>query len=202
MTTFFRYGTQEMDFLSGADPAMGTLIARHGKLRRKVTPDLFTALAESIIGQQISTAAAATVNNRLATLCQSITPESIANARAAHIQQCGMTHRKAGYLIRAAEAFLAGDIDPQELRQLSDAEVITRLTRLAGVGRWTAEMLLLHALQRPDVFSYDDLVIRRSLMLLHGLKHLDKSTFELYRRMYSPYCSVAMIYLWRHGARL
>ena len=89
-----------------------------------------------------------------------------------------------------------GELDLAGLRSLSDADVILRLTALPGVGRWTAEMYLLFSLQRPDVVSWGDLAIRRGMMNLYGLTTLSREEFDRYRRRYSPYGSVASLYLW------
>ena len=82
------------------------------------------------------------------------------------------------------------------LHTLSDNEVIERLTSLNGVGVWTAEMVLIFSLCRPDVVSYEDLAIRRGMMNLYGLKELRKEKFYRYKKRYSPYGSVASLYLW------
>lgn len=107
-----------------------------------------------------------------------------------------MSFCKADYILTAAQAFFEGRIKESDLVGLTDQEVIARLTQLPGVGVWTAEMLLLFSMQRPDVLSYNDLVIRRSLMTLHGLPEMTRADFDRYRRLYSPYGSVASLYLW------
>ena len=82
------------------------------------------------------------------------------------------------------------------LRDLPDEEVCARLSALEGIGVWSAEMLMLHSLQRPDILSYGDLAVRRGLRMLHGHREIDRALFEKYRRRYSPCGSVACIYLW------
>jgi DNA-3-methyladenine glycosylase II len=195
--SFFIYGKTETDHLARRDKKMAAVIERYGMPERKVTPDLFEALVASIIAQQISSKAAATVTQRLRELCGIISPESIIRIAEREIQQCGMTLKKAGYIKSAARTILNKTIALDDFPALDDETIITQLTALPGIGRWTAEMLLLHSLQRPNVFSYDDLVIRRNLMSLHDLSVLTKSDFAKYRDLYSPYCSVAMIYLWK-----
>lgn len=91
---------------------------------------------------------------------------------------------------------MQGEIRLEELNRLSDAEVIKQLMSLKGVGKWTAEMLLIHAMERPDVVSWGDIAIRRGMMKLYGLQDLTKEQFDTYRLRYSPYGSVASIYLW------
>lgn len=79
---------------------------------------------------------------------------------------------------------------------MSDEEAIRELSGLKGIGIWTAEMILLFCLQRPNIFSYDDLAIRRGLRMVYHHRSLDRQRFERYRRRFSPYCSVASLYLW------
>jgi DNA-3-methyladenine glycosylase II len=196
----FVYTSTETDYLAKRDRRLGAVIRKYGMLERKVTPDIFEALVDCIIGQQVSSKAEATVSARIRELVGAITPEAIRATDAASIQQCGMTLKKAGYIVSAADAFQEGRVNPEAFDEMTDEAIVKQLVAFPGIGRWTAEMLLLHALQRPDVFSYDDLVIRRSLISIHQLTALSRADFEVYRERYSPYCSVAMIYLWRYGA--
>ncbi|MDR3564557.1 MAG: DNA-3-methyladenine glycosylase 2 family protein [Negativicutes bacterium] len=193
---YFEYGQKEIDYLKKKDKKLGAAIERIGFIEREIKPDVFLALVDSIISQQISTKAADTVLERLCNLIGDITPENIAVAEIEQIQQCGMTMKKAGYIKSFAETVSARTLNLEELRVLSDTEVIKKLVELDGVGVWTAEMLLLFSLCRPDVVSYGDLAIRRGMMNLYGLKELPKAKFERYKKRYSPYGSVASLYLW------
>ena len=96
----------------------------------------------------------------------------------------------------AAQAVAGGRLDMAALREMDDAAVCAALVSLRGVGLWTAEMLLLFSLQRQDVFSFDDLAIQRGLRMLYRHKLIDRARFERYRRRFSPYGSVASLYLW------
>ena len=192
----FEYGQKEMDYLKGKDKKLGAAIDRIGIIERRITPDPFTALVSSVVGQQISSKAADTVWKRLNSLLVSITPESIMQAELSGIQGCGMSVRKAEYIQGIAEAAISGEIDFNALNTLTDEEIIKRLSSLHGVGVWTAEMLLIFSLCRPDVVSYKDLAICRGMMNLYGLKELTKEKFERYKKRYSPYGSVASLYLW------
>jgi DNA-3-methyladenine glycosylase II len=192
----FEYGQKEIDYLKSKDKKLGAAIERIGLIKRRITPDPFTALVSSVVGQQISSKAAETVWNRLNNLLGSITPESIAQAELSGIQGCGMSVRKAEYIKGVAEAAISGEVDFDSLHTLTDEEIIKKLSSLHGVGVWTAEMLLIFSLCRPDVVSYRDLAICRGMMHLYGLKELPKDKFERYRKRYSPYGSVASLYLW------
>lgn len=196
----FPYGEKEVAYLKERDEKLGEAIDRIGMIERAVIPDLFTALVSTIVGQQISNKAKDTVWNRLLERFPELTPETVALADPATIQQCGITMRKASYIKGVAEAILDGQLDLDLLPHLSDEEVIKELTSLKGLGRWSAEMLLIFALQRPDIVSWNDLALRKGMMALYGLRELDKARFEQYRRRYSPYGTVASLYLWEIAA--
>lgn len=193
---FFEYGQMEIEYLKRKDKRLGEAIDKIGMIRRKITPDPFTALIFGIVSQQISNKAAETVWNRLNQLLGIITPESIAQAGLRDIQGCGMSNRKAQYIKGIAEAALSGKVNFNTLHTMADEEIIKMLSSLRGVGVWTDEMILIFSLCRPDVVSYRDLAIRRGMMNLYGLKELSKEEFERYRARYSPYGSVASLYLW------
>lgn len=192
----FQYGQKEIEYLKRKDKKLGAAIDKIGMIKREITPDPFTALVSSIVSQQISKRAAHTVWNRLAKLLGDITPQSITQVHLSELQSCGMSQRKAGYIKGIAEAAISGKVDFKSLDTLTDDEIIKKLSSLRGVGVWTAEMLLIFSLNRPDVVSYKDLAICRGMMNLYGLKELSKEKFERYRKRYSPYGSVASLYLW------
>ncbi|OQB25271.1 MAG: DNA-3-methyladenine glycosylase [Firmicutes bacterium ADurb.Bin182] len=194
----FKYGEAETDYLKKRDKKLAAAIERIGKIERKVMPDIFCALVSSIVSQQISNKAAATVWNRLFQLSGGMTAENINGLSTESIQKCGMSMRKADYIKGIASAVARGELDLNRLTQLPDDEIIDVLTKLKGIGVWTAEMLLIFSLQRPNVLSFDDLGIKRGLCILHGhkSKSIDRITFNKYKDRYSPYCSVASLYLW------
>lgn len=193
---FFKYGQEEIDYLKKKDKKLGAAMEKIGMIEREITPDTFTALIESIVSQQISGKAAVTVCKRLNDLLGGFTPENIAAADIEAIQKCGMSTRKAEYIKGIADAAITGVVDFKSLHILTDEEIINKLSSLRGVGVWTAEMLLIFSLNRLDVVSYKDLAICRGMMNLYGLKELPKEKFERYKKRYSPYGSVASLYLW------
>lgn len=193
---FFEYGQKEIAYLKSKDKKLGAAIDEIGMIKREITPDPFIALVSSVVSQQISNKAAETVWNRLDKLLGNITPESIAQAELSEIQGCGMSMRKAGYIKGIAEAAISSIVDFNTLHTLTDEEIIKKLSSLHGVGVWTAEMLLIFSFCRPNVLSYKDLAICRGIMNLYGLKELSREKFERYRKRYSPYGSVASLYLW------
>lgn len=197
----FRYGSSEIDHLRARDRKLGRAIDEIGMIERRVTPNVFTALIASVASQQVSAKAAETVWNRMEKKFGTITPAAIAAATAEEIQQCGMSLRKAGNIKQIGDAVASGDPDLAALPALTDDEVIARLTALDGVGVWTAEMILIFSMQRPDVVSWGDLAIRRGMMRLYGKDTLNRAAFDRYRRRYSPYGSVASLYLWEISHR-
>lgn len=192
----FRYGDAELEHLRRRDPVLGAAIGRIGTIERAVIPDLFAALVHSIVGQQVSSRAADSVWARLQEALGAVTPRSVAGASVEELRQCGLSSRKAEYARGAAETVLRGELDLSGLHDLSDDEVIRQLSSLRGVGAWTAEMLLIFSMERPDVVSWSDLAIRRGMRVLYGLETLDRAQFEHYRARYSPHGSVASLYLW------
>ncbi len=193
---YFKYGHAETEYLIKKDKKLGEAIQRIGKIQREVTPDLFTALISSIVGQQISSKAADTVWARLCNLAVEIAPASMAEIAVEDIQKCGMSLRKATYIKGITDAVINGQLDVEELKSLSDEEVIKRLTAFHGVGVWTAEMLMIFSMERPDVVSWNDLAIRRGMSRLYRHKDLTREQFQRYKKRYSPYGSVASLYLW------
>ncbi len=192
----FNYGQTELTYLTQRDYQLGIAIANIGMIEREVIPDLFTALIRSIVAQQISNKAAETVWQRLCTKLTVINPDSIANTDLTDIQQCGLSTRKASYIKNIGDKTVCGELDFLSLSHLPNDEFIKTLSALQGVGVWTAEMLLIFSLCRPDVVSWGDLAIRRGMMKLYGLSELTKAQFSHYRHNYSPYGSVASLYLW------
>ncbi|MNP65376.1 3-methyl-adenine DNA glycosylase II [compost metagenome] len=104
--------------------------------------------------------------------------------------------KKAVCIHTIACTIVQGSFDLDELYELTDSDVIKKLQTLNGVGQWTAEMLLIHAMERRDVLSWGDVAIRRGLMKLYGLPTITKDQFAEYRSRYSPLGSIASIYLW------
>ncbi len=192
----FKYGHKELDYLKKKDKKLALAIDRIGMIEREVIPDLFTALINSIVGQQISSKAAVTVWNRMKECLGEITPETITSATIEEIQKCGLSTRKAGYIKGIGDLVAQGKLNLSEFSKLPDSEIIKRLSSLNGIGVWTAEMLMIFSMERPDVVSWGDLAIQRGMMKLYGLKSLSKEQFERYRRRYSPYGSIASLYLW------
>lgn len=195
-TKFFSYGQDDIDYLKEADAVLGAAMERIGRVDRVIIPDLFSALVHAIVGQLISAKAADTVWGRMQERFGGISAELLDKQTADDIQRCGMTMKKAVCIKTIAHTIAQGEFQLDELHLLPDQEVIQRLTTLNGVGQWTAEMLLIHSLERRNVVSWGDIAIRRGIMKLYGHNRLTKEQFEHYRQLYSPLGSIASLYLW------
>ena len=193
---YFQYTTKETDYLSQKDKRLGEAIQKIGPIQREVDTDLFSAVVHHIIGQQISTKAQATIWQRMRETLGTVDAEHILAAGVPQLQKLGMTFRKAEYITDFAQKVQSGEFDLEGIWQKPDEEAIRELSSLKGIGVWTTEMILLFCMQRPDVFSYDDLAIQRGLRMLYHHRKIDRKLFAKYRRRFSPYCSVASLYLW------
>ena len=193
---YFQYTTVETDYLSRKDKRLGEAIQKIGPIQREVDTDLFSSVVHHIIGQQISTKAQATIWQRMREALGVVDAEHILAAGVPQLQKLGMTFRKAEYITDFAQKIQNGEFDLEGIWQKPDEEAIWELSSLKGIGVWTAEMILLFCMQRSDVFSYDDLAIQRGLRMLYHHRKIDRKLFEKYRRRFSPYCSVASLYLW------
>ena len=193
---YFDYGAREVDYLKARDRVLGEVIDQVGHVEREVDPDLFSAVVHHIVGQQISTKAQATIWARMRERLGEVNARTVAAAGTAALQSVGISLRKAEYIQDFAGKVNSGAFDLQRVAALPDSEAIEALSALKGVGVWTAEMILLFCLQRPDIFSFDDLAIQRGLRMVYRHRKIDRKLFEKYRRRFSPYGSVASLYLW------
>lgn len=192
----FYYDEEAIRHLKAKDPILGAIINRIGPIERPIDVDLFSALINNIVGQQISMKAQETVWKRMLAAFGAITPENLCRVSVEEIQQCGLSTRKATYIREAAEKVLSGACDLEALKDKSDEEVIAELSQLRGIGKWTAEMLLIFSMGRQDVLSWDDLAIHRGLRMVYHHRKITKPLFQKYKRRYAPYGSVASLYLW------
>ena len=193
---YFEYGENEITYLRNKDKKLSEVMDQIGMIEREVDTDLFSSVVHHIIGQQISTKAQATIWQRMKENLGEVNAETILSADISKLQSLGMTFRKAEYITDFARKVHEDVFDLETVAQMSDEAAIKELASLKGIGVWTAEMILLFCLQRPDIFSYDDLAIQRGLRMVYHHRKIDRKLFEKYRRRFSPYCSVASLYLW------
>lgn len=197
----YNYGKKELDYLRLRDPKLGELFDEFGIIRREEMKNPFEALICSIVGQQISAKAQESAIKKIKALIGRISPSNIINCELAKLRACGLSERKALAIVDAAKLFANLKLSKKRLLEMQAPQIEKILTSIKGVGPWTAEMLMIFALDKPDILSYADFGIRKALSLLHDIEKLDKKTFEKFRLLYSPYGSVASVYLWEFANR-
>ncbi len=193
---YFEYGETEISYLRSKDKRLAEVIDQIGMIKREIDPDLFSSVVHHIIGQQISMKAQATIWQRMKDALGEVNAETILAADIPKLQSLGMTFRKAEYITDFAQKVHSGAFNLDAVWQMADEDAIRELSSLKGIGVWTAEMILLFCMQRPNIFSYDDLAIQRGLRMVYHHREIDRKRFERYRKRFSPYCSVASLYLW------
>ncbi len=184
--------------LMKCDRVLRRLIPQYEGVSLTSRGDPFATLARSIVGQQISVAAAQAVWNRLVEAHPEFTPAKLARAKVERLRGCGLSQRKAEYILDLAAHFKQGGDRTADWLKLDDETVITALTRIRGIGRWTAEMFLMFNLMRPDIFPVDDIGLRNAVSQ-HYFSG-DKLTLSELREVgdnWAPWRSVGTWYMWR-----
>lgn len=161
--------------------------------KSKPATKYFPTLVNSIVSQQISTKAAASIFSRLETAI-TLTPEQVMIAEEAAVRACGVTKQKARYIVALAKTW--PKLQTKQFPALTDQEIINRLSGCYGIGRWTAEMFLLFAMGRPDVFSVGDLGLRQQVAKHYNLPPTAHKQIQNIATHWSPYRSVASLVLW------
>jgi DNA-3-methyladenine glycosylase II len=184
------------------DPVLGTIIKAVGRcgLVDAQREDPFRALVETLVGQQLSMKAAATIFRRFLGLFPEggfPVPTAIARVSDADLRGVGFSRQKIGYLRDLCDKVSSGEVVLDHLEAMADDEVIQSLTRIKGIGRWSAEMILMFKLHRPDVLPVDDLGIVKAVQKVYGLRARPKpQRIVKIGEAWRPYRSVACWYLW------
>lgn len=189
------YPDEALDFLKQKDRRLACVIEQIGRVEWRVYPNLFESVVFNIVGQQLSNIVGDRIWKRLKEAVP-IEPEALAGTEPQTLRNLGMSMRKAEYIVDFANKVRSGEFSLEALREMSDEEAIKALCRLRGIGRWTAEMLLLGSLARPDILSFDDYGIRKGMCMVYGHKEMDRKRFERYRKRLSPHGSIAAFYFW------
>jgi DNA-3-methyladenine glycosylase II len=190
--------------LSRVDPVLARLIARHGPCGLgRGRRDPFHTLMTSIVSQQLSSKAADTIQARVHRRLEAgsrLRPAHLLGARHADLRACGLSNAKARWMVEIARRTHAGEFSFRTLARLDDEAAIELLDALPGIGRWSAEMYLIFALDRLDIFAMGDVGLRRAVNRLYGngRKLSDRRTLAI-AKTWAPYRSVASWYLWRLG---
>jgi DNA-3-methyladenine glycosylase II len=186
--------------LKSADESMAEVIGKRGAyapLSKSGTH--FESLFNAILSQQISVSAADTIRRRVvAAVDGKVQPSTLASLHEDDLRACGVSRQKAGYILDLATHFMADPKFFQSLGRHPDEEVITRLTEIRGLGRWSAQMFLIFRLGRPDVFAPDDMGLRIAMARHYGVEQkAPKRDLEAIAEAWAPWRSLACLYLWR-----
>ena len=194
--------------LQQADPVMAAIIERIGPFKMRYREPSFDAMARSIVFQQLHGKAAATIFERVRGAClngsvqngDGITPASILALSEEQMRACGLSRQKLSYLRDLAQRTASGEIEFVRLPEMSDEDVIEHLTRVKGIGVWSAQMFLIFALRRPNVMPTADYGINFAIKKAYRKRQMPKPKQILkISRPWQPYCSIACWYLWRYS---
>ena len=192
------YWDEACKHLMKKDRVMKRIIPQHGDACLRTRGDAFTTLARSIVGQQISVKAAQSVWDRFAALPKRMTAANVLKLKVDDMRAAGLSARKVEYLVDLALHFDSGAIRVAAWKGMDDEAIITELTGIRGIGRWTAEMFLIFHLMRPNVLPLDD------IGLINGISHnyfsgesVSRSDAREVAAAWAPFCSVATWYIWR-----
>ena len=190
--------------ISRRDPVLRKIIKKVGPCQLKPRKEFFFILCDSIISQQLSVKASATILERFRVLTAKSgkhpTPEEVMAADTEALRKCGLSYQKISYVKDLAKHFHEKKIVPQAFHKLSDEEIINELVAVKGIGRWTAEMFLIFSLCRLDIWPVDDLGIKKAVQKTYKLKEMPTAKellkFEE-KKNWRPYRSIVSWYLWR-----
>jgi len=184
--------------LARRDPVLARIIRDHPRIALEPRGEPFFTLARSIVGQQISVKAAASIWARVVALAPRMLPEEVVDAGGAKLIACGLSRRKAEYLAGLAGHFVEGSLQVAAWTEMDDEAVIAELVQVRGIGRWTAEMFLMFGLLRPNVLPLDDLGLQRAICLNYFRgRSVSLRTMRRIASAWDPWRSVATWYLWR-----
>jgi 3-methyladenine DNA glycosylase/8-oxoguanine DNA glycosylase len=187
---------QAINHLKTVSSEMKALIELIGDIETYSIPDHFTALVSQIVYQSISFKAATTIWERIYDNYAPITPQRVLSIPFDELRAQGLSQSKTKYIYHIADAFLHHTINTN-FAEMTDKEIISEVTKIKGVGKWTAEMFLIFSLERPNVISYGDIAIRKGIEWLYDIDHsITEAEFQYYVNLFSPYNTYASHYLW------
>jgi len=197
-----KYWNTAKKYLSKKDKIMSILIKKYkapSEIVLTSRKDVFYSLCKSIIGQQISVAAANSVFLKFKKKCKNkINAKTISKLSTIQIKSCGLSRQKVKGIKSLAKQTLNKSFDPRLITKMSDEEAIIYLSQLRQIGRWSAEMILLFTYNRSNVWPVQDIGLLRAISNNYKKKYLPPNSYiNLLQKRFSPYCSVATWYLWR-----
>ena len=199
MTKKPHYWNKAIKVLSKKDKIMRGLILKYPDKTLTTRKDLFYSLCKSIIGQQISVAAANSVFKKFSKVCKGkIKPGNVAVLNKLKLKECGLSRQKIKGIQELAKKIKNKTFDAKKIKYMSDEEAIEYLSDLRQIGRWSAEMILIFNLNRSNIWPIQDIGLLRAISKNYNKKYLPPDKFiNLLNKRFSPYCSVATWYLWR-----
>lgn len=193
------YDTKEMQYISDKHPLMKKLVEHYGKLQMGKVKDIYMSLVLHIISQMLANSVSEVLIKRFLNLAGEITPENVLRVGKEAIRECGISLKKAEYILDLSNSVVEEVYDFSSLESMGDDEAVKYLMQIKGVGKWTAEMIVEFTMGRLNVFSYDDVALQNGIKKAHGFKTLSKNRFERLRKLYAPYCSVASVYYYAYN---
>ncbi len=187
------------EYLKKQDPVLAKIIDKVPPFKWHKSENYFLDLVESIISQQLSIKAADTIFKRFIALFpdNKVTPENVLTIDIASLRNVGISHQKSIYIKDLAKKTLESAIVFEKFDNMTDEEIIEELTKIKGIGRWTAEMFLMFSMGRQDIFSYGDLGLRRAIQDLYKLDHEPTlKEAENLSNKWKPFRTIACRYLW------
>ena len=202
MTKIPAYWNKAKRYLSKKDKIMSRLIKNYRSPNETILTsrkDIFFSLCKSIIGQQISVAAANSVFLKFKKKCKNkINPKTVSKLTLTQIRNCGLSRQKVLGIKSLAKQIINKSFNPKLIKNMSDEEAIVYLSNLRQIGRWSAEMILLFTYNRSDIWPIQDIGLLRAISKNYNKKYFPPEKFvSLLQKRFSPYCSVATWYLWR-----
>jgi len=192
------YWQQAIKYLQKSDKKLGMIIKSYHGEKMQLKGDGFKTLARAIVGQQISVKAADSVWKKFEAAVKKVTPDSVANTDAVKLRSCGLSERKVIYMHALANHFLENKKLIARWPEMDDEDIIKELITIKGIGRWTAEMFLIFALGRPDVFPTLDLGLLKGVYRhYNGGKEMPIKKIIAIGEAWRPYRSVGTWYMWR-----
>jgi len=193
------YWNKAKTFLSKKDKVMKKLINSYKDGALITRNDIFFSLCKSIIGQQISVAAANSVFSKFEKICKGrINAKNVNKLSAQNLKRCGLSRQKVRGIKDLAKKIINKEFKPHLIKKMNDEEAILYLSELRQIGRWSAEMILLFTFNRSNIWPLQDIGLLRAISNNYNKKYFPPKNFlvKLYKK-FSPYCSVATWYLWR-----
>lgn len=180
------------------DPLLVEIITKVGNYKIKIIKNHYESLVEAIINQQLTGSAASRISKNFRTLFRSKFPKpfEVLNTATLKLQKTGLSKMKIQYIKKLSQKIISNEVDLDSLSKLADDEVIMELTKIKGIGRWTAEMFLIFSLGRKDVLPVGDLGLKKGIKQLFSMKKLpDETKIQKIAQRWRPYRTIATWYL-------